>query len=279
MMRIYDRTRSAPFLLAMLLSAGIVRVTIDFRTQGEGPLDRVGRGIMAVIGPVQDAVSNALRPVGNYLAGFTQVPSLKAEVERLQRENALLQQRERQVADILRENEDLRRSLGLAGRLSLKTMTVRVTGVGPSNFENTVFIDRGRRDGVRRDMPVISGAGLVGRVVETSDHTARVLLLIDPSSAVAARLANNGETGIISGKGGPRLQFDLFDPEAAVAVGDQVVTSGYTNGVYPPGVPVGTVAKLEAAGGALTRRVWLAPYVDFTSLDYLLIVTGTGAAR
>jgi rod shape-determining protein MreC len=256
-----------------------VLVTIDFRTEGDSPLDSIGRGIMTVIGPIQDAVSNALRPVGNFLAGFTQVPSLKAEVERLQRQNALLEQRERQIADILRENEELRRSIGLGRRLELKTTTVRVTGVGPSNFENTVFIDHGSREGIRKDMPVISGAGLVGRVVEASAHSARVLLLIDPSSAVAARIASNGETGVISGQGRDQLQFDLFDPEAAVTVGDQVVTSGYQGGVYPPGIPIGTVARLEARGGALSRRVWLDPYVDFTALDYLLIVTGKAGGR
>jgi rod shape-determining protein MreC len=279
MMRIFDRPRRARLLLALLLSAALVLVTIDFRTEGDGPLDAIGRGIMAVIGPIQDAVSGALRPVGNFLAGFTQVPSLKAEVERLQRENAELQERERQVSDILRENEELRRSIGLSKRLELKTKTVRVTGVGPSNFENTVFIDAGGRDGVRKDMPVISGAGLVGRVVEISPHTSRVLLLIDPSSAVAARIASNAENGVITGKGGAQLQFDLFDPEAAVTIGDQVVTSGYTNGVYPPGIPVGTVARLSDRGGALQRRVWLQPYVDFTALDYVLIVTGTEARR
>jgi len=279
MMRILDRTRRARLLVAVLLSAAIVLVTIDFRTQGEGPLDAVGRGLMTVIGPIQDAVSKALRPVGNFLAGFTQVPSLKAEVERLQRDNALLQQRERQVNDVLHENEELRKLLGLGQRLDLKTVTARVSGVGPSNFENTVFIDRGSREGLRKDMPVISGSGLVGRVVETSAHAARVLLLIDPSSAVAARIASNGETGVIAGNGGDELRFDLFDAEAAVTVGDQVVTSGYSGGVYPAGIPIGTVVRLEPRGGALSRRVWLRPYVDFTSLDYLLVVTGKGAAR
>ena len=216
--------------------------------------------------------------VGVGLAG-SGVNKADLSLMRLQRDNALLQQRERQVNDVLHENEELRKLLGLGQRLDLKTVTARVSGVGPSNFENTVFIDRGSREGLRKDMPVISGSGLVGRVVETSAHAARVLLLIDPSSAVAARIASNGETGVIAGNGGDELRFDLFDAEAAVTVGDQVVTSGYSGGVYPAGIPIGTVVRLEPRGGALSRRVWLRPYVDFTSLDYLLVVTGKGAAR
>jgi rod shape-determining protein MreC len=279
MMRIFDRTRRTRLLVALLLSAAVVLVTIDFRTKGDGPLDAIGRGIMTVIGPIQDAVSHALRPVGNFFAGFTQVPSLKAEIGRLQRDNALLTQRERQVGDITRENDELRTLLGLGRRLALKTSTVRVTGVGPSNFEHTVFIDRGSAEGIRKDMPVIAGAGLVGRVVETTGHTSRVLLLIDPSSAVAARISVNGETGVIAGTGGEQLQFDLFDSEAHVTLSDDVVTSGYSGGVYPAGIPVGTVVRIEPPGGALNRRVWVRPFVDFTSLDYLLVVTGQRATR
>jgi rod shape-determining protein MreC len=279
MMRIFDRTRRARMLVALLLSAAIVLVTIDFRTQGQGPLDAIGRALMTVVGPLQDGVSRALRPVGNFLAGFTQVPSLKAQIERLQEQNATLEQRERQVADIARENEDLRKLLGLGQRLDLRTTTVRVTGVGPSSFEHTVFVDAGSAQGIRKDMPVIAGAGLVGRVVSVSAHASRVLLLVDPSSAVAARIASNGETGLVSGTGGTELTFDLFDPEAAVAIGDEVITSGYQGGVYPAGIPIGVVASLEARNGSLSRRVHVKPYVDFTSLDHLLIVTGSGAKR
>jgi len=279
MMRIFDRTRRTRLLLAVLLSASIALVTIDFRTHGNGPLEAVGRALMTVIGPVQQAVTRTLRPVGNFFAGFSQVPSLKAEIAKLQQDNAALQQRELQVADIERENEELRGLLGISRRFDLQTVAVRVTGVGPSNFENTVFVDRGSTDGVRRDMPVIGGAGLVGRVVSTSPHTARVLLMIDPSSAVAAKLAENGQTGIVSGEGGEQVRFDLFGADAAVTLGDEVVTSGYRGGVYPPGIPIGTVARLEPKGSSLTRRAWVQPYVDFTSLDFLLIVTGTGAVR
>ena len=279
MMRIFDRTRRARLLVAVLLSAAIVLVTIDFRTEGDGPLDAIGRGIMSVIGPIQDGVSRALRPVGDFLAGFTQVGSLKDQVSRLQEQNATLQNERQQVADILRENEELRKALGLRERFDFRTVTVRVTGVGPSNFEQTVFIDRGQADGIRKDQPVVAGQGLVGRVVSVSPHSARVLLLIDPSSAVAARVSSNGETGVLEGRTGDELRFDLFDSDAALTSGDTVVTSGYQGGVYPAGIPIGTIARIESKGEQLTRRAWVRPFVDFTSLDYLLVVTGLQKAK
>jgi rod shape-determining protein MreC len=279
MMRIFDRTRRARLLVVLLLTAALVLVTIDFRSKGDGPLDAVGRGIMTVVGPLQDGLSRLVRPIGDFFSGFTQVGSLKDQIRQLQEQNAQLRQRERQVTDIARENEELRKLLGLSDRLNLKTVTARVTGVGPSNFEHTVFIDRGAANGVRKDMPVVAGAGLVGRVVQVSQRTARVLLLVDPSSAVASRLASNGETGVAEGTGGDELRFDLFDAEAVVTVGDEVVTSGYEGGVYPPGIPIGTVARIQPRGNALARRAFITTFVDFSSLDFLLIVVGQEAAK
>ena len=279
MMRIFDRTRRARLLVVLLLTAALVLVTIDFRSKGDGPLDAVGRGIMTVVGPLQDGLSRLVRPIGDFFSGFTQVGSLKDQIRQLQEQNAQLRQRERQVTDIARENEELRKLLGLSDRLNLKTVTARVTGVGPSNFEHTVFIDRGTANGVRKDMPVVAGAGLVGRVVEVSQRSARVLLLVDPSSAVASRLASNGETGVAEGTGGDELRLDLFDAEAAVTVGDEVVTSGYEGGVYPPGIPIGTVARIQPRGNALARRAFVTTFVDFSSLDFLLIVVGQEAVK
>lgn len=265
--------------MVLLLTAALVLVTIDFRSKGDGPLEAIGRGIMTVVGPLQDGISRVVRPIGDFFSGFTQVGSLKEQVRRLQEQNAQLRQRERQVTDIARENEELRKLLGLSERLNLRTVTARVTGVGPSNFEHTVFIDRGSAQGIRKDMPVVAGAGLVGRVVQVSQRSARVLLLVDASSAVASRLASNGETGISEGTGGDELELDLFDAEAAVTTGDEVVTSGYDGGVYPPGIPIGTVARIRPRGNALVRRAFVTPFVDFTSLDYLLIVVGREAAK
>jgi rod shape-determining protein MreC len=274
MIRLSDRSRRARLMLALLFTASLLVITLDFRSNG-GVLDAVGRGAMTVLGPLQEGARKVFRPVGNFFAGFTQVGSLKNRVAELEQRTGLLLQREQQVADIERENASLRKLLGLQDRLKLKTRTSRVTGFGPSNFEDSVFLDVGSKDGIRKDMPVISGDGLVGRVIEVGPHIARVTLLIDPSSSVAARIARDAETGIVQGAGERELRFELLDPEADVIVGDRVVTSGYDASVYPPGIPIGTVARLGTKSqSSLSRLVFVTPYVDFTSLDYVLVVTG-----
>lgn len=278
MIRMFDRTRRLRLLLALLITASIVIITVDYRAGGGGPLASLGRGAMTVLGPIQEGLARIGRPIGHFFAGFTEVPSLRARIGTLERENAALRARQEQVADVFRENATLRSLLGLRDRLDLRTMPAQVIGVGPSNFDRTLFIDRGSRDGVRRGMPVIGGAGLVGRVINAGTGSSEVLLIVDRSCAVAGRLASGGETGVVEGTGGSALRFEILNPEAKVAVGEQVVTSGYEGGVYPPGIPIGTVTLVPAGRSSLTKVVTVQPFVDFTSLDYvLLVVAQTGA--
>lgn len=270
----FDRSRRLRLLLVVLIMSAITIITIDYRSEGEGPLDKIGSAAMTVLGPIQRGLVVIFRPVGNFFAGFTKVPSLKERIATLERENADLRSSQNEVQDLSRENSSLRSLVALRDRLGLKTTPAQVIGVSPSNFERVVFIDRGSKHGVRKDMPVIGGDGLVGRVTSVGPTTAEVMLLLDRNSAVAARLATNGETGILEGNGSGMLKLDLLDPNAKVAVGDRVVTSGYDKGLFSPGIPLGTVTSAPPAHSNLHRTVEVQPYVDFSSLDFVLLVLG-----
>jgi len=275
MIRMSDRSRRLRWLVVALFATSVVLITVDYRSApGHGPLDAIGRGAMAVLGPLQQGARKVFRPVGDFLAGFTQVGSLKARITDLEQRNATLVQREEQVADIERENAELRKLLGMQQRVGLKTVSALVVGVGPSNFEDSVFIDRGSRDGLRKDMAVLGGEGLVGRIIEVGPHTARVVLLIDPSEAVAARLSTNGETGVVQGTDQRDLELQLYNPEATVTSGDAVVTSGFDTSLYPAGIPIGIVDRVDPPRQTLSRTAFVTPYVDFTALDIVLVVVG-----
>lgn len=274
MIRMFDRSRRARLLFALLVTASLVLVTVDYRSKGNGPLRALGRAAMTVIGPVQEGLGRIVRPVGNFFAGFTKVPSLKERINLLERENADLRTRQEQLDDVYRENSSLRELLALRDRLALRTLPAQVIGVGPSDLERTLFVDRGTDDGVRDGMPVIGGAGLLGKVIEAGRRTAMVQLVVDRNSSVAGRLASTGETGLVSGTGGSDLRFEVFNSEAKVSPGDQVVTSGYDGGVYPPGIPIGSVAGAPSGEASLSRVATVRSVVDFTTLDYVLLVLG-----
>ncbi|MCA1830215.1 MAG: rod shape-determining protein MreC [Actinobacteria bacterium] len=271
----FDRQRRARWVLALLLVASLAIVSVGFRSKGQSPFDKLGHIALTILGPIQKGLVVVFRPVGHFFAGFTEVPSLRGKIDMLQRQNASLQLQEEQFQDLSRENGELRALLQMKARYNLKTLAAQVTGVAPSNFGRTIFIDKGSRAGIRKDMPVVGADGLVGRVVKVGPAEAVVLLLVDRASSVAARLASNGEQGLVQGTGSSGLSFRLIDPTAKVALGDRVLTSGYDRGLFPPGIPIGTITDIPPpAGGATTRTVTVQPFADFSSLDYVLLVTG-----
>ena len=277
MMRMFDRERRARLLVILLVLASLVVISVTFRAKdGHSPLDSVGRVALTVLGPVQRGMVTIFRPVGDFFAGFTQVPSLRSRIATLERDNAELRLQQEQVQDTFRENANLRRLLALRNRYDFATVSARVIGVGPTNFGRSVYIDKGSADGIRKDMPVIGENGLVGRIVRVARSESIVRMVVDRDSAVAARLASSGEQGIVEGTGSG-LHLTLLDPAAKVATGERVLTSGYSRGLFPPGIPIGTVTDAPPAGSNTTRVVTVEPFVDFSSLDYLLLVTGVRA--
>lgn len=274
MLRMFDSARRLRLLLVALTVASIGLITLDARNPTGGPLDALGGATRVVLGPVQRALSTVARPVGAFFSGLVQGGALRSRIERLELENAELRSLQEQFDDVLRENDELRREAGVPSRLGLRTTVASVVGVGPSNFERVVIIDKGRTDGLRIDMPVLGNGGLVGRIVRLGPDTADVLLMIDRQSSIASRLATNGELGTSNGKGAGTLELELLDSNARVSEGDRVVTSGYSGGLYPTGIPIGTVISAPEAGSNLTRKVTVRPAVDFSRLSFVFVVTG-----
>jgi len=198
-----------------------------------------------------------------------------------------------QIQALTAENEklstQLRQQVNDAGRVAeldglLKVASVggytivpaEVIAVNPvQDFSWTVTIDAGRNDGIEQDMSVINGQGLVGRVLKTTATTATVVLLVDPSSAVGARIAGSQEIGIVSGTGEQDvLEYQLLDPRADVRTGDALVTFGSKGGrPFAPGLPIGEVTQVQGTAGQLTRIAVVRPYVDISRLSIVAVVT------
>ncbi len=279
MVTTYRRVRSSRLLVVGLLVASLVTITIDARGGREGPLASIGRGVGAVIGPLQEGVAAVIQPVGSFFSNVFRAGSLAEENAALREEIALLRRQQQEVNSLRRENEELRRSHGLSERLGFQTIGATVIGEAPGNFEWNVLIDHGSVDGVTVDMPVLSGDGLVGRVVEVYRFSAKVMLIIDPDSAVSVRLSASGERGVLVGQREEPLLFELIDPDVEVQPGETVETSGYTleeglEGLFPPSIPVGVVDRVEPDEANLTLEVLVRPNVDFSRLDYVVLVIG-----
>lgn len=266
--------RRARVLLAAFVLLALVLVTIDFRSPqpDAGIGGSLRSGVAIVLGPVQSGLAVIVQPVANAAGSVTELFRLRQENARLRAQLALVEERRLSYDDVVRENEQLRAQAGMATRLDVETAQGQIIAQGASNFEWTATINVGSDDGVQRDMAVINGDGLVGRIIATTGSTSRILLAIDPNFGAASRVAESGQVGILSGDGNEPMVFEPLVTEAAIEVGQEVVTSSYSGGTFVPGLPIGVVAAADYEVGQLVRRVDVLPYVNFTSLDLVSVV-------
>ncbi|HEX9889505.1 MAG TPA: rod shape-determining protein MreC [Nitriliruptorales bacterium] len=267
----YPRRRSR-VLLAVLVLVTLVLITVDFRSGDDGPLSSLRGLATTVLGPVQDGLATVLSPIANAIGGIGDLFDLREENTRLQSRLEELEARRRSFEDLLQENAELRDLLETRDRGQFDVVAARVIALGPSNYEFTITLDVGSDHGVQRDMPVVNGEGLVGRVIQVTPNASRVMLAIDPNFSAAAGAARNREKGWVDGRGGDLMQFRLFEPEAEIEPGEEIVTSSYSNGVFPSGIPIGTVESVGEQTTLLSREVSVRPYVHFTRLDFVLVV-------
>jgi rod shape-determining protein MreC len=269
---VYRRSARQRFTLVLLVLLSVTILTLDYRGQGSGVVDAVKDGAQDAFAPVQGLAQALFRPVGNVFNGVFRYDDLEAENARLRQqleeaEGATLQARdaERQLQALLDVN-------GLQSVGDIPSVAARVVSTSPSNFEQALVLDQGTDDGVAVGMPVVAGAGLVGRVVDASRSRSTVLLLTDPSFRVGVRFLND-DVAVAQGEGpGTALTVDLVEPSTPVDKGDPVFTSGLQQSLFPAGIPVGTVRRAQATPGALRQRVSIDPVVDIGRLRFVKVL-------
>ncbi len=272
-MAVYRRSRRHRYLLLLLVLTSVTVITLDFRDDGQGVLESVRSGARDAFAPVQSVVGKVFSPVGDFFGGITRYRKVKNENDQLRRELEAAKGEVVRGADATRERQLLLALQRLDFSGDLRGVTARVVSNSPSNFQLTVTIDRGTESGVASGMPVVTEAGLVGRIAEVSENRATVLLLTDPASSVGVRLAGSGEIGAVTGSGRrDLLPLSLVSVETKVAEGEAVVTSGLENGLFPPQIPVGRVRGAKITPGQLEQEVTIEPVVDLDRLEFVRIL-------
>lgn len=262
-------------ILVALVIASITVLILDLRG-GRGPFSGVRLVAESVIGGLERAAATAVSPITGAANWWSTVRDQSHQIQTLTIENDKLNTQLREQANDAGRVAALDGLLKVAGVGGYTVVPAEVIAVNPAqDFSWTVTIDAGRNDGIEQDMSVINGQGLVGRVLKTTATTATVVLLVDPTSAVGARIAGSQEIGIVSGTGDQyALEYQLLDPRADVRTGDALVTFGSKGGrPFAPGVPIGEVTQVQGTAGQLTRMAVVRPYVDISRLSIVGVVT------
>ncbi len=259
--------------LALLVVTAIALLTLDARGSG-GVLDAARGATQEVLGPVRRFGDWVTGPIRNAWQGLVGFDELETENAHLREELAEAHASVLRVGELERDRQEL---LGLLDARdvvrAIPRVTARVTDAPVSNFERTILLDRGRRDGIREGMPVESGDGLIGRVVEAEPSWASVELLTDPNFDVGVRIVRSGDGGLASGRGpGRDLDVSYIELETVVIPGETVVTSGFAGSTFPAGLLVGTVTDVEPDAVRGAQRVTVHPAADLERLRWVQVV-------
>lgn len=267
-------TRESRLLLVLLIAIAFALITVDIRGGEDSPVDGARRAAATVFGPVEEGMSSAVDPIGNAIGAVRDSGERHDRIAELERQNAALKAKlgsDDRNRSRVRQLDSMLKTAG-AGQYGIKG--AEVIGIGAAQgFSWTVTIDAGAKDGLKRDMTVLNGDGLVGRVTTVGPDTATVLLANDPDFTVGTRMEKTDELGFATGQGDRPLSVQLLNGKSEVKKGDRLVTFGSRKDKpFVPGVPVGEVVRVDPSGGDLTRTVYVKPYVGFTRLDIVGVV-------
>jgi rod shape-determining protein MreC len=278
------RRRRATLVVLVILSLSLL--TAYFGESSGGTLHGVQRGAMEVLAPIQEGANRALKPFRDLFGWFGDTLNAKSERDKLQAERDQLR---RDLATVTTQKRDLEQQSGLkatneqGGLGDYTPVEARVIARSPSSWFQTFQINKGSSDGLKVDQPVVNGAGLVGKVKSVSDGNASVMLLTDPEFGVSGQALGSGEPGSVApAVGAPGdLRFELVPNAKDVHRGEMIVTAGTSastrasalRSLYPRGIPIGTVTRVETGEGELDRVIHVRPVADLRSLTIVEVLT------
>jgi len=217
------------------------------------------------LAPFLDAIARPMQAVENFASGLRDTVSLRADNQKLREENAHMIEWQNTVVSMEKENRELRALLNFKTEPKLSFISARVIADIGGAYTRGLIVTAGKVDGVRDGMAVMTGEGLIGRVVEVGDWSSRVLLISDLNSRIPVTIAETGDRAIMAGDNSSEPKLLFMARDAAVSDGARIVTSGH-GGVFPPNLPIGILH--EAAHGIYA----VVPTADIGRVTYVRLV-------
>ena len=257
------------FTAVLFLLVAFLILAIHSGRERETPM--VEKALLQVSSPLQKNAHKVIswfQGVGEHYLLLTRV---QQENQDLKRWVSALREENNRLKETILANERLKNIYSLQSRYSSTSIVAQVFARDASNWFNTILVDRGQRDGISKDMAVVTADGIVGRVIEVSSHTAKVLLITDPNSALDVIVQRSRSQGIIEGKVEEICILKYVQKSDDVQVGDKVITSGL-GGIFPKGLMTGTVCKVDPKYPGIFQYIEVTPAVDLSRLEEVLIL-------
>jgi rod shape-determining protein MreC len=227
-------------------------------------VDRVRAEVTDAVAPILEAFSRPVATISEGIQNFQELRYIRDENARLRQEKARLLQWQTVARKLQAENATLHQLLGVVPDKSAKYVTARVIAGSTGALANMLIVNSGLKNGVRKGQAVMSDRGIIGRISEVSNRSARVLLLTDINSRVPVLIEGSRTRAIMAGGNIARTKLIHLPPGVRVTPSDRIITSGH-GGAFPPGLPIGVVASVSDGG------IEVQLFTDFSRLEYVRI--------
>jgi len=256
------------FLLAGVIVLQVLLLAVQIRRDSQGRLIRVWT--VGAVTPFERAGATGVGGIRGAWRHYFALQNTSRENERLRHENDTLKLQLNQLQSRAAEADRLGTLLSFRqAHQSISMVAARVIGTSADTASQTIYLDRGERDNIHRNMGVITPDGVVGKVIESYRNTSQVLLLTDKDSGVGAMLAETRIQSPVGGVGEPLLSMKYVANDDIVNVGDRVVTSGMDR-IFPRDLPVGTVTQIKP--GNPFKQIRLRPAANLERLEEVIVL-------
>jgi rod shape-determining protein MreC len=248
---------------------------IGYPTLDGAVVERGRQTLLDILSPIQGIVSSATDKIRGVWDHYVFLRDMKEENEDLRELVGGISTKydnlKTRYIETEKKNRRLEEMLGFSEKAPYTLMPARVVGRDPSILSSTIVIDKGSKDGVMLNMPVISPNGIVGQVLTVSRESSRVMLINDKNSRIDVLIQEDREIGILEGSTDGTVRLSYISSKVPVRVGDWVVTAGVGNS-FPKGLPVGEVIEVEKPISELFQVIVVSPKTDLGNLEEVLLI-------
>jgi rod shape-determining protein MreC len=269
------RKNQIPFSSCFCLLLSFYILTVSAR--GQLKYEPVGAVLMWVLRPLQMAAQGTANWVVGVQENYLTMSGFKAENERLHRRIQELEVERHRLLEADAVNRKLQQLLEFRSQLPSKAVTASIIANSASSWFQGCILDKGSADGVQKNMAVVTPLGVVGKVVSVTKRSAKVILLTDANSGIDVLVQRTRSRGIVSGSLDNGTVLKYMKRSEDVQVGDRLITSG-VDGVFPKGLLVGTVIKVNKQHLGLFQSVEVLPAVQSSRVEEVLVVGGPESA-
>jgi rod shape-determining protein MreC len=267
-MFLLSKYKTAIFIVTLLILA-LIMFSYNLKYGADGSFFR--KIVLETIAPAQKVISTSVKSVNDAWLRYVLLVGIEEENKNLKNKINELKAALILYQEGYLEAQRLRKLLDLRDDYNYHFISARVIDREQAALSKTILINKGATYGLKTGMPVIAPPGLIGRLVDVSWHVSKVLLFIDENSNVGAIVQRTRTQGIISGAGPRGLILKYISKTQDVKEGDVIVSSGM-GGVFPKGLLIGQVSHVDRQDASLFLKINVAPFVDFSKLEEILIL-------